>query len=90
MPIFMVITSKDPKNVESAINKLIPSEDQLKIDNRSWLVSSPKQIVTPKELYDLLNGSSGEKLDNTIITLVTAYWGWHNIEVWDWLSAKKG
>ncbi|HEM8140321.1 TPA: hypothetical protein U2M34_003257 [Providencia rettgeri] len=88
MPIFMVMTSIDPKNVEIAINKRIPSEDVLQIDNRSWLISSPKNIVTPKELYDLL--SSDGELNRTIITLMTAYWGLHNSEIWDWLSVKKG
>ncbi|MGV2934505.1 hypothetical protein ACIPUA_17945 [Providencia sp. AGC89] len=89
MPVFMVQTSGSPEKVEKAINAIVPQGDRYKIDSKAWVVSSPNNIVTPKEFYELLESHTVD-LNNTIVTLFTAYWGRHNRELWDWLSVKKG
>lgn len=89
MPVFMVLTSGNPEKVENAINALVPQEDRYKIDARAWAISSPSNIVTPKEFYDLLESHTTD-INNIIVTVFSAYWGRHNRELWDWLSVKKG
>lgn len=89
MPVFMVLTTGNSELVKNAINALIPQEDRYQIDARCWVVSSPDNIVTPKELYNLLESHTAN-LNKTIVTLFSAYWGRYNSELWDWLSVKKG
>lgn len=87
MAVFAVIASSNPEQMSALIAEKIPPQDYHQIDDKSWFVSSPEGVVTPKELSDFLGISKGDA-GRVIILHVSSYYGFHNRNTWDWLSVK--
>lgn len=87
MAVFAVLASSSSSALDDAILKLIASQDHYRVDDHTWFVNAPQQIVTPKELSDFL-GISGGAAGRVLVLHITAYYGYHAKEAWDWLSVK--
>lgn len=87
MPVFAVIASNDGPGLGLVISRKIASSDFHQVDDTTWFVSAPSGIVTPKELSDFLDISSGA-VGRVLLMHVTSYFGFHKRETWDWLSIK--
>lgn len=87
MPVFAIIASGDGPGLGLIIKSKVQQQDYHQVDDDTWLVSAPQNIVTPKELSDFLGISSGAA-GRVMILHVTTYFGFHKRDVWDWLSIK--
>ena len=87
MAVFAIIASNDGAGLGLTIQRKIAPQDFHKVDDSTWLVSAPQNIVTPKELSDYLEISSGS-IGQVLIMHVTSYYGFHKREIWDWLTMK--
>lgn len=87
MTVFAVIASNDPVALEKKISGNFATQDFHKVDEKTWLVSPPVNIVTAKELVDFLGISSGAA-GRVLVLLVSSYYGYHARDTWDWLTAK--
>ncbi len=88
MSVFLVLTSDDGEHLTDIITSKISEVDRFNVDEKTWLVSSPDNVVTPKELSDYFDLSDG-KVGTVLITLVTSYYGYHSRQMWDWLNVKR-
>lgn len=87
MPVFIVIASTKPNDLERIITSKIASTDNFRVDQNTWLISPPANVVTPKELSDFLDISQGSA-GQIFISILGAYYGYHNREMWAWISSK--
>jgi hypothetical protein len=87
MAVFAVLASGDPANLNSAVESKILPQDRYQVDDRTWFISAPQSVVTPKEMSDFLDVSMGSA-GRILVLYVTSYYGYHAKEAWDWLSAK--
>lgn len=87
MSVYIVIASSKPHDLESIITGNIASTDRFKVDLNTWLISPPQGVVTPKELSDFLGISQGGA-GQILVSILGAYYGYHNRELWAWISSK--
>lgn len=87
MAVFAIIASNDGPGLGLKIQGTIVPQDCYQIDDNTWLVSAPDNVVTAKELSDFLDISAGS-VGQVIIMHVTSYYGYHRRDIWDWLSLK--
>lgn len=87
MPVFAIIASDDSSKLEQILQQKLNTQDFQKVDNKTWFVSAPQGLVTPKELSDFLGVSLGEA-GKVVIIHVTSYYGYHQRDIWDWLNIK--
>ncbi|CAM3715599.1 hypothetical protein BS639_17065 [Rouxiella silvae] len=86
MPVFSVVATSTPVEVEKKLNNTFPPSDIYKVDDKQWFVSSA-MINTPKELCEKAAFSNGEG-GTVIVVLFASYFGFHNRGVWEWLTSK--
>ncbi|MBI1418780.1 MAG: hypothetical protein GC146_16310 [Limimaricola sp.] len=85
MQIYFLASETDRPDLGVAIAVKFGERNCRTVAPGQWLVAAD---VTPKELSDRLNASDGN-FGKLIILLVTSYFGWHDKDMWDWLSLKK-
>ena len=86
MAVFAVLASGDPAMLESFIAAKLMPIDYHKVDERTWFVHNAN-VVTPKEMSDFLNISTGDA-GRVLVLNVTSYYGFHSRDAWDWLTGK--
>lgn len=87
MTVYIVIASTQPNDLERIITSNISGRDSFRVDQSTWLISPPANIVTPKELSDFLGLSQGIA-GQILVSILGAYYGYHSREMWAWISSK--
>ncbi|WP_410517402.1 hypothetical protein QNH99_05870 [Pantoea allii] len=87
MAVFAVVAIGDTVKMGGSITQKLPPQDYHKVDNSTWFVSAPANLVTPKEVCDFLGITNG-LCGWAIVTSITTYYGFHSKNTWDWLTAK--
>ena len=85
MSIYLVLSSADKPDLGSHIAAVFPDESR-QISPSQWLVSAN---TTAQGVGKLLGVDEG-KYGRVMISLVTAYWGWHDKDLWSWIALKEG
>ncbi|EPG4957863.1 hypothetical protein VC623_02765 [Citrobacter amalonaticus] len=95
MATFAVIVDNPNENLNTRVLRLFGGDDCFKVNDRMWFVNSV--AATPKDVFLQLavNPDTGQideanVFGRVLITASNAYWGYHNTELWPWLSAKGG
>ncbi|EBX6937507.1 hypothetical protein [Morganella morganii] len=88
MPIYIAIASNNPDSFANAVSGKIEKNEYYRVDNNTWLINAPHNIVTPKELCDHL-GVTGGALGRVMVMIAGSYWGFHQNEMWGWLESKR-
>ncbi|MDL5383423.1 hypothetical protein ACTG2N_07565 [Aeromonas hydrophila] len=86
MAVFAVLASGDPAMLESFIEQKLAPIDYHRVDDRTWFVNNAN-VVTPKEMSDFLDVSTGGA-GRVLVLYVTTYYGYHSKDAWDWLAGK--
>jgi len=73
--------------VQSALAEKIESTNFRKIGDCSWIIKS--DALTTKDLSQAIfsKPSEGKGVSHVIVRL-ESYWGWHDKELWEWLSVE--
>ena len=85
MTTFAVIAQEDNTDLAAAVKRVFPNAFY-KIGPGQFVVSSSK--FTPQGVTTALGGENGA-YGSLIVMVVTAYWGYHDQSLWEWL-VKQG
>lgn len=95
MATFAVIVDNPNEKLNARIRHVFAGDDCFKVNDRMWFVYSA--AATPKDVFLQLamNPETGQFDESSVfgrvlITASNAYWGYHNTELWPWLSVKGG
>ncbi len=84
MAVYVILSLEANSALEERIVALFP-EDNYKLSDRQWLVSSNK---IAKAISDDLGASDG-KYGQLMVFWAVGYFGWWSKTVWDWLKLKE-
>lgn len=85
--VFVIVASDDEAKVRDNITNRLQAENYYQLDNKTWFVSSPDGVVTPKDMSDYLTISGGAA-GRVLVMNITTYYGYHRKDAWDWLTIK--
>jgi hypothetical protein len=88
MPIFQITPlGQNAAKVNAAVQRHVNEADRHQLaNNAGWLIAYPG---TSKELYGkLVSPEQEETMGSALVTLVSAYWGRGNTDMWEWLKTR--
>ena len=86
MTVFAIIAaSPNAPALERAITERFPSGSRYVIAPGQYLVDAPG--ITSRQLSESLGIANGSLAQRILVLPVTGYDGWHNRDLWEWLSS---
>jgi hypothetical protein len=82
MPVFAVISTKEPQKLTASVTEKIPDGDRYKLTSDSWLVSFPGTTTQLTESIGISDGTAG----SAVVLAVGNYFGRANPDIWEWLK----
>lgn len=92
MSLFTIISDEAPPMFHEHLVGLFGSENVFRINNYVWFLHS--EVSTPKILFakivdgDAEDSERASQWGRMVITLMNAAWGYHEADLWPWLSSK--
>lgn len=92
MAVFSVVVKDnvDIDTVKGLVEKNYPNEKNIPISTTAWLVHE-QESVPPRNVYSKLFGKEDSAEHNPkplLIQSVNAYYGFHDVDIWEWLRGK--
>lgn len=81
---YLIITQSDRPDLTEVIKSKFP-DDYRVIAPAQWLVSAD---MTPQSLCTQLGANEGA-FGRIMVSAVGSYYGWHEKDLWNWLSLKE-
>lgn len=85
MSVFVVVSSPNSLSFTQArLSDVSSDSDRFEISHGVWAVDM-KNIIMPKDVVDKLV-HHGEAPSGLVVFPLSAYWGFHDAALWQWLS----
>ena len=85
MAIFAVISDQPNPAINDKIIASYAENDRYKLNDNVWLIVADKLAETIGQELGIAGGASGWVV---VFGISPAYFGWHNKNLWEWLSLK--
>lgn len=92
MPVFLVCSETDNRNLEAKIKSAFPDDEHYILrEGSQWLVDTEK---TTQDVAAELGIKKDRKIENagqierTVVFLVSNYWGFHRASLWEWMELE--
>jgi hypothetical protein len=88
MPLYALILGQ-PLSPQDLQHLLEAYPNSKKINDNGWAIRSPKTSKEISEsLFPVTQTPEGPKATDHILLKITAWWGFHGRELWEWLDAS--
>ena len=84
MAVFVVISTLPNPTLKAKIQEAYPN-DHYVLNDRTWLVSGD---YISSQVSNNLRISDGDMGQSAVFT-IDGYYGWHEKQMWEWLSLKE-
>ncbi|MES2684638.1 MAG: hypothetical protein V4650_14050 [Pseudomonadota bacterium] len=84
------LSIKDPNQaaaVDGYISNTLPAGSYRQVGSATWLIKD--DTLTTKELSEkIFDSAKGQRNISHIVVRFDSFWGWHDKDIWEWISAK--
>ena len=84
MPVFLVCSEKDNRDLEEKIKSTFPDDEHYILrEGSQWLIDAAK---TTQGVAGELGIKKDAQIEGTVVFLVSTYWGFHKSSLWEWME----
>lgn len=85
MNLHLVVAAAASEGLEAVIRAAYP-DDSRQIAPNQWVIAAD---ITDRALCERLGAAEGQ-FGRIMVATFSTYYGWHDKELWNWLSLKEG